>query len=118
MDVTVGGEAWLRGQWADRLAALDADLADMQNELNRATNGSTEPMAAPLLTELEPAPLVVQCRHEPPASFESGQPLAIEFSSRGTDGEPIDAMLHYRHVNQAERYVNLRMQAGAGADVS
>jgi hypothetical protein len=113
-DITVGGEPWLRGQWADRLSAIDADLAALEAEWNHA-QGKPDDRPAPPLAELEPPPPAVACAHVPPATFEPGQPLPLELLARASDGQPVAALLYYRHVNQAETYVVQPMQPGDGA---
>jgi hypothetical protein len=111
-DITVGGEPFLRGQWADRLPAIDADLAAMEAVWQQASRGAEPTTAAPLAA-LEPAPLAVDCAHVPPGTFEPGQPLPVELRARATDGRPFDARLYYRHVNQAEAYAVQPMLPGA-----
>ena len=36
-DITVGEQRWLRGHWSDRLAAIDADIADMAKAVVQPT---------------------------------------------------------------------------------
>jgi hypothetical protein len=51
----------------------------------------------------------VSCRHNPPDAFVPKQELAVAVKiAQGT--EPVTARLHYRHVNQAERYVTAELQ--------
>ena len=117
-DITVGREAWQRGHWADRLQAIDADIADMQAEWTRVrdTQDTPEAAATSALAELEQAPPSLEYIHAPPAQLEPGKPLGIELGIRSaTDGPPIDVRLHYRHVNQAEPYCVLAMTGGDGA---
>lgn len=118
-DITFGRAAHLRGHWTDRLAAIDQDIADM--EARRATPVHLE------LTEerqkqinslvsagLKPTPTRphVTCAHTLPAPFRRGQPLTIEAAFGSPDGaaRPVSVHLHYRHVNQAERYETTAMQ--------
>ena len=119
-DVTVGREAWQRGHWADRLAGIDADLADMDAEWKRVRETDKAPdavAASTPLTDLEETPPSVDYTHLPPAGFEPGQPLAIELGVRSAaaDALPISVRLHYRHVNQAEAYRVVAMDGGDGA---
>jgi len=45
----------------------------------------------------------------PPARYRGGEPLVLAL----TVGQPIaSAVLHFRHVNQAERWQTVRMTAG------
>ena len=117
-DITVGREAWQRGHWADRLAAIDADLADMDAEHRRVCQGPDAPESADTtpLADLEEAPPSLDYTHVPPPGFEPGRPVAIELGIRSaTDELPISVRLHYRHVNQAEAYCAVPMAGGDGA---
>ena len=130
-DVTVGGEACLRGHWADRLAAIDADLGDLAAEWERAmgaagpagerrgpaaAEGMEGTAAMPPLAALDDAPPRATCSHVPPASFQRGQPVTVELAVRA-DGEgagPISVRLRYRRVSQAESYRVVEMERAAG----
>jgi len=111
-DITVGGEPWLRGQWADRLAAIDDDLAALEAEWNQG-GSSPDGRTAPPLSSFEPSALQVDCAHVPPAVVEPGQPLSIELHARSTDGQPLEGQFYYRHVNQSEVYAVQALQPGA-----
>ena len=117
-DLTYGREALLRGHWADRLPAIEKDLAAMEKSGNEepATTATEreDPAAALLATALAsaatPAPRP-RCEHLPPASFRRGEPVVIGLAIEA--GYNITrARLHYRHVNQAEehRVVDLTAQ--------
>jgi hypothetical protein len=97
-----------RGQWADRLAAIDEDIARM--EKSTATVSDAPDAAAAIAHARGRAqPAVASCRHTAPAHFEPGRALPIEISSPGARG----VFCHYRHVNQAERFERLAMTAGS-----
>jgi hypothetical protein len=106
-DITVGREPWQRGHWADRLSAIDADIADMEAEWQRfrvSLDAAADADGTPLAS-LDLAPPALDYAHVPPAGFEPGRPLAIELGVRSnTDGLSISARMHYRHVNQSEAY--------------
>jgi hypothetical protein len=114
-DVTVGELAWLRGNWQDRLAAIDDDIADMAKLLETA-KAAQEPerTRAAVLQALErPKRGWAQVRHTAPAHFRPGQPLEVEFTvDRAV--KLAGARLHYRHVNQAERWQMAEMEASGG----
>ncbi|MBI4624778.1 MAG: hypothetical protein HY736_16370 [Verrucomicrobia bacterium] len=118
-DLTYGRDMQLRGHWANRMPAIEKDLAAMVKTWKEepATTAKAErddPATALLATALasaaKPAPRP-RCEHLPPASFRRGEPvvigLAIEAGYNLTR-----ARLHYRHVNQAEepRVVDLTAQ--------
>ena len=116
-DITYGPEFFQRGQWLDRLPAVDQDTADLEKLLKQspAEAPKTDPSVIqqamhavlnkfqdnerPALTDL----------HTPPASFERGKPLPV--SARLSSSAAIAGVrLHYRHVNQADIWQSLDME--------
>lgn len=111
-DLAFGREAHLRGHWADRLPAIDKDIAELEKR------GKEQPVANPtdaekpvsgalllsaaLAAAEEPASRP-PCQHLPPASFKRGVPLVIEMAVKASD-RLAQVGLHYRHVNQAEEF--------------
>ena len=107
-DVTVGELAWLRGHWSDRLPAIDDDIADMQKALDTAKPDSVPAVRAAIAEVLgRPRRGAANCHHTPLAKFQPSQALPLEIS---VDRKLASARLHYRHVNQAERYQTAEMQ--------
>ncbi len=110
-DVSYGPEPWLRGHWRDRLPAIDADLAEMAR-LARDTNGPTggDQVRVDRARILEAITYVhanvarkrVNVRHDRPAGFKPGTPLALTILV--VDEDITAARLHFRHVNQAEAW--------------
>ena len=109
-DITFGGEPQLRGNWMDRLAAIDKDIAAM---------ASIRPaVSAPGLSESKPVAAVAAVlakrarrfpiEHTPPKTFRPGEAIALSFQAG--QGNISEARLWYRHVNQAEIYVSPIMQ--------
>lgn len=101
-DLTVGELPWLRGNWGDRLPAIDDDIADMEKRLASAKE-SGDPHAANAIRRAldgsdRPSERVT---HEPVARFQPRQPVELAFL---TQARLVTARLYYRHVNQAERY--------------
>jgi hypothetical protein len=100
------GDLWqLRGHWADRLPAMDLDIANMKNALEEA-NGKGEKAGhsqiveqAIRIVESPPHRVFADCRHTPPDLFQPGEPIDIELILE--DGEAKGVSLYYRHVNQA-----------------
>jgi hypothetical protein len=62
-------------------------------------------VAAVLARPQHPA---IACRHTPAARFRPGEPLRIELALE--KGNARSAQLHYRHVNQAERWRDTAME--------
>ena len=112
-DVTVGDRPSLRGQWLDRLPAFDDDIGDMAKRLDeaRAAGAPPERVSKAVAEGLgRPRRPSVPCRHRPPAGFHPGQPLELEFAlEKGP--KLVSARMYYRHVNQAERFESVEMQA-------
>ena len=109
-DLTFGREPYLRGHWADRLPAIEKDLAQLETmwketPASAQAGGEKGPSAVALLSAAlasaaTPAPRP-RCEHRPPASFKRGAPLVIEMAVE-TGNSLALVRLHYRHVNQAE----------------
>jgi hypothetical protein len=109
-DITVGEEPQQRGNWADRLAAIDKDIAELARRLETAPAGSPQPSVAAAIREASARPQrrVPAVQHKPAASFHPGQPFEVALSL-GESASGIN--LYYRHVDQAERYTIAPMQA-------
>jgi hypothetical protein len=118
-DITVGREAWQRGHWADRLAGIDADLADMEAEYRRVRESPSAPQSAatvPLAELEEETPPPLNFTHVPPVGFAPGQPVRVELGMQpALEGVSTSVQLHYRHVNQAEAFCVVAMSGGDGA---
>jgi hypothetical protein len=118
-DVTFGPEYFQRGHWLDRLAAIDADLADMeklqniqgakQSSLSPKEKDTVERAIKAVLSEAIAAPPQFPAdTHVPIASFHRGQPLFIKFEHRGNP-KPATIYLHFRRVNQGEVWQTTQM---------
>jgi hypothetical protein len=100
-DLSYGPQPHLRGHWLDRLAAIDADIADLAK-----TAGGGKPIPAPQ----RPA---IACRHTPAPRFRPGEALEIALSFSGQEGRSAECF--YRRVNQAEAWRQSAMQFRDGA---
>jgi len=108
-DITVGEQPYLRGHWADRLSAIDKDIAALSALLNgdgtRETSSKTNAAMQTVLGRTQRASLAVH--HASPARYKRGEALQLALST------PVGIAavnLHYRHLNQAENYVSLVME--------
>jgi hypothetical protein len=121
-DLTFGPQPWLRGHWADRLAAIDQDVAAMARELEGTRRGPGRAGGprpggpGPVPAHLESGPPPAACTHVPPAPFRPGEPVPLELVAEGSAGaaQPLEVELRYRHVNQAETYRTVRMEPAGG----
>lgn len=107
-DITVGPEPQLRGCWLDRLPAIDKDIAALSALLDTSTAAAASPrVAAAIQAVLGHARRVsLAVHHAPPARFTRGAELPLTLAAVA---EMSQAMLHYRHVNQAESYITVEM---------
>lgn len=107
-DITFGYARHMRGHWLDRLPAIDEDIAAMEARLAEAKPEVSEAVSRAIREVLAPPRRVsIPCHHTPAPHFRPGAPLPIEI----TLGKPATARLHYRHVNQAEEFRVVEMQA-------
>jgi hypothetical protein len=111
-DITVGGEAVLRGHWLDRLPAIDEDIAAMAKKLEtpatRTSSVAQERIRSAIDQALgRPQRPAASCRHDQPGGFQRGAPLEIQLA---VARKLQSARLYYRRVNQAERYQVAEMQ--------
>lgn len=112
-DITFGTSPHQRGNWLDRLPAIDDDVAEMQKRLDSApaavaAAGSVSAHDWMARSERrEP----VQLLHAPASSFTPGQPFDLAIAVPPEFKEKLSIHLYYRHVNQAERYQLAEMPA-------
>jgi hypothetical protein len=111
-DITVGEHPQLRGHWLDRLPALDKDIAAVEGKTVPGSTQSKVTVKQAIDAALgRPVRPQLAAKHNTPAMFRPGQPLAIELRL----DEPADSVhLYYRHVNQAERYQTVAMEGAGG----
>ena len=110
-DITVGEQPWLRGNWLDRLPAIDEDIAALEKRLDTA-KASDHPRLRAAIAEAigRPRRLTIAVRHTPPARFTPKQALALSVKVDVGQGR-----LYYRHVNQAERWESVELVSGAAS---
>jgi hypothetical protein len=117
-DITYGGTPVRRGHWSDRLAAIDKDIRALVAQVNAASRNaepSPNTRRAILKATGRPARPTIAWAHTPPAVFEPGAALGLAIAVPQQVLEPIltSVFLRYRHVNQAERWQRVEMQANA-----
>jgi hypothetical protein len=118
-DVTFGPEYFQRGHWLDRLAAIDADLADMEKFLKNEDPTHSSLVAkekvrveraikAVLSEAIATQPHFPADAHVPIATFHRGQPVFVKFEHRANP-KPTAIQLHFRRVNQGELWQSTPM---------
>ncbi|MEO8595162.1 MAG: hypothetical protein ABI759_17715 [Candidatus Solibacter sp.] len=100
-----------RGQWSDRLPAIDQDIASLEQHL-AAAKASADPRVTAAIEQAlgRPRRDAASCTHRPPAGFRPLEAVSLEIAV-DKSRQPLAVRLHYRHVNQAERYVDVAMEA-------
>ena len=110
-DLSASDKISNRGAWLDRLPAIDADIARMEDRLARASRSKEPGVAAAIAAALGRQPrAAVVCDHQPPPRFRPGEELPLEMRHPGR-ARPSSVILYYRHVNQAVRFQTLQMTA-------
>jgi hypothetical protein len=117
-DVSFGDGPHKRGNWSDRLAAIDADLAAMEAH---AVTSPAAPAAGPekiaaIVRDAagHPQRPTANATHVPPDGFRRGQPVALSVAFAQGHGQA-SVTLHYRRVNQSLAWQAAPMQPSAGA---
>jgi len=108
-NIAVGELAWLKGHWMDRLPAIDDDIAQMEQRLTAAKESDHPRVKTAITAALaHPKRPVSTVQHQAPVRFRSKEALTLTIRP----GKPVtSAKLYYRHVNQAERYESVAMEA-------
>ncbi|MCP8939447.1 hypothetical protein NK718_13055 [Alsobacter sp. SYSU M60028] len=113
-DLTFGNQTWLRGSWQKRLQEIEIELVDIQALRNDAPHETVQPdagtRAAIAAIEARRPTAGGTLRIEAADSFEAGTAFSVRAVGGGTG-----ATLHYRHVNQAERWKSLPMRRDGDA---
>jgi hypothetical protein len=115
-DVSYGIAWYQRGNWSDRLAAIDADLKAMEQSAvsapSQANANSPQKAAALVQQALAAAPrrATPPVAHTPPAKFKRGEPFALEISLAKVSPRPTEARLYFRQLNQAEPWRTAAME--------
>jgi hypothetical protein len=113
-DLTYGETPVRRGHWVDRLTAIDQDLAAVE-----ASHFKASPEPADLVLRAiaqatgRQARSPLKCTHNAPRGFQPGNPVPLVLAVQGT--APPEVRLHYRRIDQAERWQSLEMNGEARA---
>ena len=103
-DISYGSTPFRRGHWADRLAAIDSDIAALERYY-------AEPRSFDLIVLRKPVKPIprptIAAKHTAPESFHPGSDLTLTIA---TPPAVAEAVLWYRHVNHGERWLSTPMQ--------
>jgi hypothetical protein len=92
----------------DRLPAIDADIAQMADQLAECEDSPTVTTTQSLLGRV-PGGANVPIKHTPPANFAKGDKLLLSASPDG--GRVAEIVLNIRHVDQSAQYWKISMEA-------
>jgi hypothetical protein len=106
-DLSVSDRFDERGQWNDRLALIDEDIAEMEQGLGSTITMDDERVGSAVAEAIgRPKRASANCRHQAPARFRRKEAMAIQIA---VFGRVRSVRMYYRHANQAERYENVEM---------
>ncbi|MGC1461611.1 MAG: hypothetical protein WA802_05380 [Terracidiphilus sp.] len=122
-DISYGSVPMRRGHWSDRLPAIDSDIEALARKLEpaklktapAATKGGASAGTVSRAIQAvigRPIRTSVKCEHTPPAGLQTGAPLGLAL--RASHSAIDSVQLHYRHVDQGERWLQVEMPFGHG----
>jgi len=114
-DISYGSIGMRRGHWSDRLAGIDKDLETTTNHVRAAaqpgepTQNTRQAIQAAISRPLRTS---IACAHLPPVNFVPGLAIALRLAIPQSPASQAltTVILHYRHVDQAERWKAMEMQ--------
>jgi hypothetical protein len=110
-DIAYGRTPFRRGHWSDRLPAIDADIAAMKAAVAKPGDKLRDAMLLiGAVTGRPPRPQIAVV-HTPPERFHPGADLKLTMKTAAD----VTAILHYRHVDQAERWTQVAMAGSGGS---
>lgn len=99
-DISYGEIPQRRGHWADRLPAIDADIAAMAKAVSLTKAAVTEGGNLMRMVNRPPSRPIFAGRHIAPEHFRPGADLPLVLTGAGDAA----GRLFYRHVNHGERW--------------
>ena len=111
-NITYGELFTLNGHWLDRIPSFDIDIADLTKKLETPieTGNKTDPAIIERVLKIvnsTPVRPFVFAEHTPVGRFSSGQPVPISLILDSGTSQRV--MMHYRHINQAERWQSVEL---------
>lgn len=118
-DVSYGRVPMRRGDWQDRIAAIDKDIAAMTTQIGSAdSDAMNTPNTRAAIQEATGRPTrpSIECEHSPQGSFQPGEALRVAVKIPQENVQPTieSVVLKYRHVNQGERWKRVAMEGDGG----
>ena len=115
-DISYGPYYYLRGHWIDRIPRIDSDLGAMRAAISQPGTGLVQD-ATKLIEAVTRAPVRPQSRgaHTPAEAFHPGTDHIVSLTAM----PDVTVLLHYRHVDQAERWTVTPMRrTGTGFEAA
>lgn len=110
-DIAYGRTPFRRGHWSDRLPGIDADIAAMKAAVAKPGGPAGNAAAAIAAVTGKPVRPQVAVIHTAPDRFHPGSDLVLALKTAAD----VTAILHYRHVDQAERWTQMPMTGSGGS---
>ncbi len=105
-DISYGSTPIRRGHWADRIPAIEKDVAELEQYFANATVANTGVNAVALVAAPRKRASFT-ASHTPAQSFRPGSDLMLRLQV----AEPVtEALLWYRHVTHGERWLSKLME--------
>ena len=103
-DIPFGRMPYARGHWADRLPAIDEDIAALARHAGAGSCRSHADRAVTSAPSASPAPRIQpEIGHVPPAAFGKGEPLTLSFTAPAA--ADLTVRVHYRQVDQSASWL-------------
>lgn len=119
-DLVFGPEPWLRGNWGDRLGAIDEDLQAVgaQSSLDRATDHDAATAWFEYLQALAPTPAPRSAVRisEVGAATPGLVVVRADVTLAPPHGPAARVTVHHRPINQADRYSSVEMRRDASLE--
>lgn len=119
-NITYGDVPIRQGHWIERLPDIEKDVNAMQAALQSKSNaqGSSPEKAQQAIHAVTQRThrASIRCSHTPQAALQPGQsfPVALKMPELSAHELPSSVLLHYRHVNQGERWRSSEMEHAQG----
>ncbi len=108
-DLTYGPQSWLRGSWQSRLPEMTAEVLDLESLRGagkfETVQADEQVLAAVRALKARQPVIASRSGVSAPSKFKAGEAITVRIDET-VDEEPV---LHYRHVNQAERWNSAKM---------
>jgi hypothetical protein len=109
-DIAFGVGASDRGTWADRIQPMREDLHLLRMELDRAP-ASPPPAETRTMSDHRASRWIAEARFVSSENYRRGEDVTVCLST--SDEAITTAVLHYRHLNQAEDWIPVAMRRSA-----